>query len=173
MVDSKRFLIYSLPRSGSAWLSTFLSRGDCFCYHELLAETPAKAVGLRLCSRSEPVQGTIETFAFSPGMDPYEPGMETWGLVREQQAIAASIKALTNKEFDLKAAARQFFSIVEKRQANVIYHKYLGDVHYLEELWQRIVGKGFDLGWAEKMIEMNVQRSLQMVTEKAIKAGRI
>jgi hypothetical protein len=33
------FFVTGLPRSGTAWLSAFLSHGDTICYHELLADT--------------------------------------------------------------------------------------------------------------------------------------
>lgn len=34
----KPFFIYALPRSGTAWLANYLTYGNTFCYHELLAD---------------------------------------------------------------------------------------------------------------------------------------
>lgn len=33
------FFIFAFPRSGTAWLANYLTYGNSFCYHELLAES--------------------------------------------------------------------------------------------------------------------------------------
>ena len=55
------FFIFSLPRSGSAWLSVFFTHGNAFCYHEPLAESQPLSV---LFNRPG-IVGAIDTLAYT------------------------------------------------------------------------------------------------------------
>ena len=60
----KPFFILSLPRSGTAWLSNFLTWGDCFCYHELSYGCEAlDDIEQAFRKTDAPIVGTADTAA--------------------------------------------------------------------------------------------------------------
>lgn len=140
----RRFLIYSTPRSGSAWLSNFLTYGGSFCQHEPLAH------GNGIYWPEYPVSGAIDTGAAYIGYKPPE-GVEIFHLARDKQEVAASLKKMGLPSYDLTAYKSQF------------RYRDLFDVDYLEVLWGVVTHLPFDRNRTEALIEMNVQRSVSAI----------
>lgn len=137
----RRFFIYSTPRSGSAWLSNYLTYAGSFCQHEPLVH------GNGVYFPSYPVSGAIDTGAAFIGYVPPE-GVEIFHLARDKQEVADSLKRIGLKSYDLSAYRSGF------------RYRDLFDINYLEVLWGLVTKLPFDRNRTEALIEMNVQRSI-------------
>lgn len=140
----RRFFIFSTPRSGSAWLSVFLTYGGSFCQHEPLVH------GKGVYFPEYPVSGAIDTGAAFIKYVPPE-GVDIFHLARDKQEVAESLKRMGLPSYDLTAYKSQF--------------RYLDlfDVDYLEVLWGVVTKLPFDRNRTEALIEMNVQRSVSAI----------
>lgn len=137
----RRFFIYSTPRSGSAWLSNFLTYGGSFCQHEPMAD------GSGVYFPEYPVSGAIDTGAALIGYKPPE-GVEIFHLARDRDEVVSSLQKIGLKPYDLSAYKSGF------------RYRDLFDINYLEVLWGLVTHLPFDRNRAEMLIEMNVQRSI-------------
>lgn len=179
-MGDRQFLIYSLPRSGTAWLSIFLSHQNSFCYHDLLADTAPYMIPQKFSSRPESVVGTIETYGWGPGQDPYDflGKVQCYVLIRDQNEIELSLRNLAMQGgqkdlFPLQASVSLFERFCRSRKCYYIFHANFHNINYLENLWKEVVGTPFDKDRALRLIEMNITRSLPAVEERARAAGRI
>lgn len=148
------FLIFALPRSGSAWLSNFLTYGECFCYHEPLAGGPLSRLG-----RPADMVGAADTGAYLfPVSAPRE-----YALVRSPQAVTYSLvkKGLM---------PLQDWELFHARTQGLVTFKYelLFDVGYLREVWMEVVGTAFPHERAQQLIEMNVQHDIHTLAARAV-----
>jgi hypothetical protein len=158
----KTFFIYSLPRSGSAWLSLFLSQPGAFCLHEPLANE--ESVEEQLAQRPEDVVGAIDTSAYlEPLVLPSE--MRTYILWRDWNEIEASSLRIG---FSVDAQTQQmvFRQNLKITSENTIRYKDLSNLDYLEVLWTEIVGTPFDALRAEYLLEMQVERSVSSIVKR-------
>jgi hypothetical protein len=158
----KHFFIYSLPRSGSAWLSMFLSQPGAFCIHEPLAnEEPLME---QMSKRSENVVGAIDTSAY---MDPLVLPKEVkiYVLWRDWESIEQSSLKM-GYDIDVKLHQKIFTSNLEITPANTIRYKDLGNLDYLEVLWNEIVGTPFDRERAEYLVEMKIERTVVSIVKR-------
>lgn len=137
----RRFFIYSTPRSGSAWLSNFLTYGGSFCQHEPMAD------GSGVYFPEYQVSGAIDTGAALIGYKPPE-GVEIFHLARDRDEVVSSLQKIGLKPYDLSAYKSGF------------RYRDLFDINYLEVLWGLVTHLPFDRNRAEMLIEMNVQRSI-------------
>jgi hypothetical protein len=155
----KHFFIYSLPRSGSAWLSVFLSQPGAFCIHEPLANE--EPVMEQLARRPEEVSGAIDTSAYS---DPISlpPEVPIYVLWRDWQDVEQSSLRM-GYDVDVRTQQRILTTNLKVSPANTIRYKDLGNLDYLEILWKELVGTEFDRERAEYLVEMNIERSLSSV----------
>lgn len=155
----KYFFIYSLPRSGSAWLSVFLSQPGSFCIHEPLANE--KDVMDQLEARKENVVGAIDTSAYdNPLVLP--PEVQTYVLWRNWQDIEQSSLRM-GFDVDVKTEQRILMTNLNATPANTIRYKDLGNLDYLEVLWKELVGTEFDRERAEYLTEMRIERDIQSI----------
>ena len=158
----KHFFIYSLPRSGSAWLSLFFSQPGAFCIHEPLANE--EDVMEQLESRPENVVGAIDTSAYAePIVLP--PEVPVYVLWRDWQDIEQSSLRM-GFEVDVKTEQRVLMENLKATPANTIRYKDLENLDYLEILWKEFVGTEFDRGRAEYLIEMRVERKIQSIVTR-------
>lgn len=160
MTTKRFFFIYSLPRSGSAWLSQFLSQPGSFCYHEPLADSPGFIQ--RLEDRPEWVVGGIDTSFYK--LEAQLPSaFHCYALHRPLGEIRASSERLG---FRLDWGTE--FSRFKERVVglHVIYYHLLSDIKYLEDLWAEVVRTKFDRERAEYLMEMNIQRSINSVVNR-------
>lgn len=157
------FLILALPRSGSAWLSNFLTHGDCFCYHELAAERP----DLEL-ERQAPVTGVVDTGIWMlPKRLPA--GVRLYGLRREPRHVARSLR---RAELDADPDYQLFREIT--RDLITFEYERLFDIAYLRGVWRTIAGPQsmFHEERARRLISMNVQRDLDELARLADRTYR-
>ena len=159
-----RFFIFSLPRSGSAWLANFLSGSQVFCFHEPLAESPIEGLPA-LLERPYPVVGAIDTLAYTRAREIKRTLKDTqfYVLYRDLEEIAAS-SAACGLTYDPLPQFQAFTAAA--RGCRAIHYCRLWDVRYLCELWSTIVGGGFDETRARQLIEMNVQRDIGKFTAR-------
>ena len=139
MID---FLVYALPRSGSAWLSNFLTYGSSFCYHEPLRNGPLESLPL-----VAPVTGAADTGAY---LFPVT-ARRTYALVRDPRDV---VRALSK----LGLPMVQDFELFHEQTRDLVTWRYerLFDVGYLREIWTEVVGPGFNETRARQLTEMTV-----------------
>lgn len=149
------FIIFSLPRSGSAWLSNFLTYEDVFCYHEPLADH-------NLCpDRAAPITGFCDTHAYT---FPVVADLE-FVLLRDIEQIRNSL-SLANLPFidDVDSFRRRTLN------AYPIEYSKLFNVDYLRDIWYNISTSPFNAKRAEMLIEMNVQRDFGALLQRVRRA---
>ena len=138
----RRFFIYSTPRSGSAWLSTFLTYGGSYCQHEPLAKGA-------LAFAPYPVSGAIDTGASFINYFPPE-GVRVFSLHRDLGEVRKSLSRIGLPDYDFS-----------NYRFNGFCYERIGDIDYLEHVWDEITGLPFDRARAEALIEMNIQREIR------------
>jgi hypothetical protein len=145
----KPYLVLARPRSGSAWLSNFLTSGDCICVHEPLAYSPTLD-GYR-------VVGGVDTGGalFLDEIKERLPGVRLYSLVRDPKEVRKSLKALDLPDIEFPILDLPTFEYAR-----------LFDVGYLAGVWEELCGPGFDPVRAEMLIEMNIQRDLKRLVGK-------
>jgi hypothetical protein len=143
------FLIFSLPRSGSAWLANFLTYGNTFCWHEPLSEPQPLD---ELFSR--PGSGGVDTLAYTRPdlLSKYQ----CFVLKRDYGQIVESSRKC-GVRYDPPVAQ---FEAVTRGLSVINYHNFQ-DISYLESVWCMISGTAFDWDRARLLIELNVQRDLE------------
>jgi hypothetical protein len=148
------YLIFSLPRSGSAWLANFLTYGDSFCFHEPLAGGPLERLG-----RPASIVGVADTGAYLfPVSAPRE-----YALIRNPQDV---IDSLAKQGLPALQDWQRFRERTEGLPT--FRYEFMFDVGYLRELWIEIVGADFPEARAEQLIEMNVQHDIQTLAARAV-----
>lgn len=148
------FLIFALPRSGSAWLANFLTYGECFCFHEPLAGGSLERLG-----RPAEIVGAADTGAY---LFPVKAERE-YALIRHPQAVTYSLV----KQGLMPLQDWQRF---HERTRGLVTFRYesLFDLGYLREVWREIVGTAFAHERAEQLIEMNVQHDIPTLAARAV-----
>ena len=118
------FFIYSLPRSGSAWLSQFLTGPDSYCYHEPFSDD----LGVRQkCTES--IIGAVDTSAFQFHKGAHiEMGAKPYVLVRDPSEVAFSLAKL-GVVADTHAMRQELDAL---GIPDVIEHQHFGSMDYLE-----------------------------------------
>jgi hypothetical protein len=155
--QKRTFCIYSLPRSGSAWLSVFLSGRDSFCFHEPLSDYPLPRLLERINARSERVVGIMDTAAYRSNPQAAERFDQRFILLRDPEAIRRS-SARFGIHFDAHAEQERLCAL----DGQAIEYARLSDLDYLANLWTRIVGEGFDVERARLMLEMRIERDVRL-----------
>ena len=154
----KRFFIFSLPRSGSAWLSVFLSGPDSYCYHEPTADMPYPHWAGHIAHRRETVVGGVDTraYQYAAGLMLSLPEARFLSLVRDPAEINASVHKL-GYSFDAPTEREKLDAL----QLDPIHYENLRDIEYLCALWAHLIGTPFDEERAQHLIEMNIQRDVK------------
>ena len=139
MID---FLIYALPRSGSAWVSNFLTHGDSFCYHE-----PLRYGSLGQLERPTPLVGCADTGAYLFDLEV----KRRYVLIRNPRDVVLALGRLG-------LPMVQDFTLFQEQTAGLPVFRYerLFDVGYLREMWAEIVGPGFLEARARQLIDLSV-----------------
>lgn len=155
-LQKQTFCIYSLPRSGSAWLSLFLSGRDSFCYHEPLSDYPLPRLFEQIAARPERAVGIMDTAGYRIAPKAALSFHQRFLLLRDPEEIRRS-SAKFGIEFDAHAERERLCAL----DGQVIDYQFLSDLNYLEVLWTRIVGDGFDIERARLLLEMRVERDVR------------
>lgn len=158
----KHFFIYSLPRSGSAWLSMFLSQPGAYCFHEPLADD--EPLMERLARRPEDVVGAIDTSAYTDPIT-FPPEVPVYVLWRNWNEIQDSSLRM-GYDVDIQFEQRILTRNVTMTASNTIRYRDLDNLDYLEVLWKELVGTSFDRERAEFLIEMKVERSEAAIVKR-------
>jgi hypothetical protein len=159
--DQRRSFIYSLPRSGSAWLSLFLTGRDSFCFHEPTAEID---VGMLFSSRPEPVVCGVDTGAYLVAPDIGRVlGARCFVLRRDIADIQKSLQQAGFSSVDAKIEAVKFDKVTAG-MAVIEYHR-LPDAAYQREIWEAVIGLKFDAVRAAAISGMNIQRDVGLFLE--------
>jgi hypothetical protein len=161
----RSFFVFSLPRSGSAWLSLFLTGKDSFCYHEITADVPIPKIRQLWLDRPETAIGAVDTGAWLWPDEVCEAvkGSTLCVLKRDLDEIELSCRNLVAAghnvaDFDVVKSAERLNAVT--KDFLVIEHARFHDIEYLRELWRRLLGTPFEEERARLMIEMNVTRDL-------------
>jgi hypothetical protein len=148
------FFIFSLPRSGSAWLSIFLTYGGSFCYHEPSAEREPLD---KLFER--PGSGAIDTLAYTHP-ERYKK-YRLFVLARAADQIEESSRRCgVNYRAPIVEFNRVTYGLPQ------IEHCRLSDIDYLQQVWSMIVGTPFDRDRTEQLAGMNITRDLSKISSK-------
>jgi hypothetical protein len=148
-------MIFSLPRSGSAWLSVLLTYTGTFCYHEPLSERESLD---ELFKR--PGSGGVDTIAYTRPELRFK--YRSFVLKRDIDQIEKSSRQCG---VSYKAPVKQF-EAATKALPVIDYHK-LDQINYLESVWHMIAGTPFDRARGLQLIGMNIQRDLEKYRLKA------
>lgn len=160
---SRRFFIYSLPRSGSSWLSVFLSLPGAYCYHEPFADGDFADITRRMDQRPEECVGLIDTSAHQRQLQQVE-GWHYFALCRHKHEVASSLRK-RGWVFDLDVEISKFNASIA--DCIPIYYHWLSEISYLENIWRSVTGGlPFDKERAEYLIEMNIQRTFASVSKR-------
>jgi hypothetical protein len=154
----RRFFIYSLPRSGSAWLSEFLSQPGCYCYHDPFADGDWDDLAFRWDNRPESCVGAIDTSAHQRTPSGQPRVCERLVLLREPTGIFASLTKI-GLQYDYPLATEVERLKFAARGAFPIYYERLHELCYLEDVWEMVTNTPLDFERAARLIEMNIQRS--------------
>lgn len=152
-----------MPRSGSAWLSVFLSGSGASCRHEILADC-GKPGDLASHYKSDMLIGAVDTgAAFLHGYVSQElPKVRKYCLLRDRQQSVASLSRLI---FNSEHAVQKWMP-----DYPAFHYDQLFNLHYLRDLWAELIGTSFDEARAEQLLEMNIQRDLTKLGRRAIKS---
>lgn len=144
------FFIFSLPRSGTAWLSTLLTARDSFCFHELTAENNWQTLPQ---TRPERTVGAVDTGAYLNPQAVYKafPTATYFTLYRRPAQINESAAKL-----GINYDATQHVL----PQHSALYYDDLNNLNCVRSLWHRVIGEGFDEQRTRQLMEMNIQRDV-------------
>lgn len=132
-----KFLIYAMPRSGSAWLANFLTYDGLVCHHDPLGRMSFDEVNA--------LDAAIDTGAYLfPGRLNAE---RSFALVRNREASNLSLKKI----------GLPMISEYQGLELPTFFYERLFDIGYLQDLWAQVRGEGFDAERARMLIDLNVQ----------------
>ncbi len=138
-----KFLIYAMPRSGSAWLANFLTHDGLVCHHDPLGRMSPEKVN--------ELDAAVDTGAY---------------LFRDRLNAERSYQLVRRVEDCNRSLARLGLPQIAEYQgllARTFYYERMFDVGYLAKLWREVRGPGFDQERAEVLIDLNVQHRLDRV----------
>jgi len=163
-----RFIGFATPRSGTAWLSNFLTYGqEVFCRHEALFGCENLTDYNDSIERlSTPVRGSIDTAAglVAKGMsERFEKTHRFFVIVREGADVSASLAACHMNDSSLNTIYHGLLWLIREYPAiPVIQYRNLFKLNTLRELWS----------YLEIPAPFPVQR-FEMLTELLVEDGRI
>lgn len=162
------FFIFGLPRSGSSWLSVFLSGRDSFCYHEPTADARPEEWTTAAYQRPESIVGAVDTgaYLYADLVRAAMPNAQFFVLLRDPDEINVSSHKCGISGYDAWAEHSRLTALPFPR----LHHESLRELNYLESLWDRVIGTKFDAERARQLLEMNVQRDVQRFIAKHRKA---
>ena len=160
----RQFFIYSLPRSGSSWLSQFLSMPGSFCYHEPLADHTLPDILDKMETRPEPCVGLIDTSAHQKDLAKLE-NCNYYVIHRDLQEIDKSLK-LKGWVINIQEEQKKLHLASAAAGCINLHYKWFNDLGYLRNVWDSIVDSPFDQERAEYLMEMNVQREFASVKKR-------
>jgi hypothetical protein len=146
-----KFLIYAMPRSGSAWLANFLTYDGLVCHHDPL--------GRMSFEEANQLEAAVDTgaYLFRNRMK----AEKTFALVRSVKDCNRSLKKLG------------LLPVAEDQNilAPTFCYERLFDIGYLSELWALVRGTPFDVERARMLVDLNIQHRVDRVLGDRICLG--
>lgn len=153
------YFIFSLPRSGTSWLSLFLTDRSSYCYHEPTADfTPHEWVR-RAANRPETV-GAIDTGAarYDALIRAAAPHARLFVLLRDPEEIKQSLNYAGMLGFDVDEAYEQLHAL----KLDPIYYRNFGSEGYLAALWRHLNGTECEPAHVDRYLELRVERDARL-----------
>lgn len=146
------YIIYSTPRSGSAWLANFLSYDGSFCYHDPLENTDPADLGVLLSTPGYDVVGCVDTGAALFRGSLSRLGLRQFALVRDAEDVSESL-------LNIGLPDVSNIEMIESIDVDVVF-RYEGmfTLAALAPIWAVVTGLPFDPVRAAQLLKMNVQR---------------
>lgn len=153
------FFIFSQMRSGSSWLSVFLTSPKSYCYHEPTADYSVSKWKEVSNNRPEPIVGAVDTGAhyFSESIYKLLPNTKFYTLHRDPYEVSRSVRNIPIEGYDAFAECTKLKALEHES----IFYSKLHDIEYLEDTWDVIIGTPFDAERAKVLIEMQIERNIK------------
>lgn len=166
------FVVFSLPRSRSAWLSKFLSYGPFHCAHDELRHCRSLAdVESWL---AQPCTGTCETAA-SPFWRLLKPGVRVVTVTRPVDEVLASLRrgGLVFEDAVMRPVLRHHEAKLRQIAARLpdvltVTFEALRDEATCARVFEHCLGLPHDSAWWQRWAGENVQRNMQEFLRYAI-----
>ena len=153
-----KYLVLSLPRSRSAWLSVFLSNGGT-CGHDMATLCPSTAEVRRVWST---VEGSCETGAMIAGplLKKWFPETTFMVIRRDTQEVIDSLRYFLGPYFDageIRARAAMLDKFAADNKIAAVDYVALADKTMCEALFLHLTGRYCPAGWWDRMARLNIQ----------------
>lgn len=170
---SRPFVVFSLPRSRSTWLSVFLSRPEARCGHDIgpTLDHP-EDFAERLCLGG--LVGTCETgAAFAWRFIRQQiPEAQFVVLRRDPAKVVRSLEVLGIKgqEGEMWGRARDLDVISAQPGTITLESDHLAKPYVCAELYKALLGRSMSPGWWAQLdatnIQVDINRALQLLMER-------
>ena len=152
------FFIFSLPRSGTSWLSLFLTGKDSYCYHEPTADFSPFDWARHARNRPELTVGAIDTCAYRYAhlVRDAMPQALCFTIQREPHEIITSLEAASMHGMDVLEA----YERIQGLGLTPLYYKHFGDHKYLASIWESLTGTEPDPEHIDRFLELRVERDV-------------
>lgn len=159
LTHSRPFIVVSLPRSRSYWLSRLLDSPARPCGHDTLMEMVSISQFREQFERQW-VFGTVETgLARHWRIAMHEvPEARFVALMRDPSEVEASLKRIGLEDPELSARAKDLERLAAAPGTLVIEANRLGEAPYVASIWQALHGVPCQLGWIEDRIAERLDR---------------
>lgn len=167
------FVVFSMPRSRSTWISKFLSYGEFGCGHEELLNL--RSLDDAKAWLSQPCTGTVETAAapFWRLLQRYRPDARIAVVRRPVAEVMASFMALP-LGFDpatLEPLVRRVdakMAQIERRVPNVVSVTFaeLGTEDGCRRVFEHCLPYAFDVAWWQAVSAVNIQMDMRQCVRK-------
>jgi GNAT superfamily N-acetyltransferase len=165
--EVRRFVVFALPRSRTAWLSRFLTYRDWQCGHDEARH--CRSLDDVASWMSQPCTGTVETAAA-----PFWRLLERFGDVRVVTVrrpvadVVASLQAVSQALWETKATTAAMQRIdrkldqIERRLPGALSVSFaeLGTEEGCRRLWEHCLPYPFDAAWHAMLAPVNIQDNL-------------
>jgi len=164
----KTFFIAALPRSGTAWVSNFLTTGDSICLHDGIKyitdgyANTLQATGRRFCGDS----GSHIQMIYKELLEAF-PDAKFAAIVRSPSDVIDSLKDMLMPIDGLEESRNQLFEMITSNEDILVvrFEDLFNDESKARELWEHCIGVGFDpIRW-RLLAKLNVQCSDKALDE--------
>lgn len=165
------FIIYSMPRSRTAWLSAFLSYKDWTCHHEMAVQM--RSISDVRALFSQPRTGTVETGVAqgwwlveheAPGIKKVvvrRPVIEVVQSLLDADLGGVATYDRTTLGSHMTYTARMLDKIASQSGVLVIDHADLVKMETAKAVFEHCLPYGFDVPWWGRMKNRNIQVSIR------------
>lgn len=165
--DRHPFIVYGLPRSRTAWLSSFLSYGDFVCHHE--AAITMRCVSDIVSFFNRPRTGTCETAAAQGWklLHHHVPDIRAVVVRRPVDEVVAAILAMDTRgaviydermlRRNMEYGARMLDKISAHPGVLAVDYADLDDPGACAAIFEHCLSEPFDATWWKSLKDQNIQ----------------